>query len=291
MIERFDRQFMLHTAHTTYCFQVLPTGHLEHLYYGRRITLPRGEGLEALMEKHTFAPGNTNLYNRENTQFSLENIRLEMSSYGKGDIREPFVEIIHADGSSTSDFLFEKAEVTKGKGNFDTLPGSYGSEGEAEQLCVTLRDGGYGIVLELYYYVYTDCDVICRSARLINKSGERIKLLRLLSAQLDFDTAGFVFTTFNGGWAREMQKNDVKLCAGRHVNSSYTGTSSSRANPFVMLSEEHTTEDSGGCFGLNLIYSGNHYECCEVSSFQKTRLSVGINPQSFCHILKRRRQS
>ena len=52
-----------------------------------------------------------------------------------------------------------------------------------------------------------------------------------------------------------------------------------------MLSEEHTTEDSGGCFGLNLIYSGNHYECCEVSSFQKTRLSVGINPQSFCHIL------
>ena len=69
MIERIDRQFMLHTAHTTYCFQVLPTGHLEHLYYGRRITLPEGEGVEALVEKHTFAPGNTNLYNRENTHF------------------------------------------------------------------------------------------------------------------------------------------------------------------------------------------------------------------------------
>ena len=286
MIERIDRQFMLHTAHTTYCFQVLPTGHLEHLYYGRRITLPEGEGVEALVEKHTFAPGNTNLYNRENTHFSLEDIRLEMSSYGKGDIREPFVEVIHADGSSTSDFLFEKAEVKKGKEDFDTLPGSYGSEEEAEQLCVTLRDAGYGIVLELYYYVYADCDVICRSARLINKSGEKIKLLRLLSAQLDFDAAGFVFTTFNGGWAREMQKNEVKLCAGRHVNSSYTGTSSSRANPFVMLSDGHTTEDAGECFGVNLIYSGNHYECCEVSSFQKTRLSVGINPQSFCYVLQ-----
>lgn len=286
MIEKIDRQFVLHTANTTYCFRVLPTGHLEHLYYGRRITLPEGEGLSALCEKHAFAPGNTNLYDKENAHFSLEDIRLEMSSYGKGDIREPFVEVVHADGSSTSDFLFEKAEIKQGKDCFETLPGSYGSEEEAEQLCITLRDEGYGLVLELYYYVYEDCDVICRSAKLINKSEEEVKLLRLLSTQLDFDSAGYVFTTFNGGWAREMRRNDVKVYAGKHINSSYTGTSSSRANPFVMLSRENTTEDFGECFGVNLIYSGNHYECCEAGSFGKTRLSVGINPQSFCFILQ-----
>ncbi len=41
-----------------------------------------------------------------------------MSSYGKGDIREPFVEILHGDGSFTSDFRYEKAEITKERRSF-----------------------------------------------------------------------------------------------------------------------------------------------------------------------------
>lgn len=39
-----------------------------------------------------FAPGNVNICEKEHAGFSLEDVRLEMSSYGKGDIREPFVE-------------------------------------------------------------------------------------------------------------------------------------------------------------------------------------------------------
>ena len=34
----------------------------------------------------------------------MEDVRLEMSSYGKGDIREPFVEAILYDGAKTLDF-------------------------------------------------------------------------------------------------------------------------------------------------------------------------------------------
>ena len=37
-----------------------------------------------LVEKATFAPGNTNLCDGEHPAFSLEDMRLEMSSYGKG---------------------------------------------------------------------------------------------------------------------------------------------------------------------------------------------------------------
>ena len=115
MIREYNQNYVLETDNTTYCFRVLPTGHLEHLYYGRKITLTDDEDMKALVEKHTFMPGNTNAYDQENTTFSLEDIRLEMSSYGKGDIREPFIEVIHADGSYTSDFLFESAQITKGK--------------------------------------------------------------------------------------------------------------------------------------------------------------------------------
>ena len=263
---------------------------MEHLYYGRKITLPDEKACEALTEKHAFPPGNTNIYRgadeREYPAFSLEDIRLEMSSYGKGDIREPFLEITHADGSYTSDFVFDKAEITKGKEEYQTLPGSYDESGEVEHLCITLKDRSYQLALELHYFVYEDCDVITRSAKLVNESAEAITLHRLMSMQIDFDMSGFIFTTFSGAWAREMKRTDVRMLSGKHVNASYTGTSSNRANPFVMLGRTDTSEDSGDCYGFNLIYSGNHYEAVEVSGYGKTRFVTGINPQSFDFLLE-----
>lgn len=290
MIRENNNCFVLDTKNTTYCFRVMESGHPEHLYYGRKITLPDERACEALAEKHAFPPGNTNIYRsaneREYPSFSLEDIRLEMSSYGKGDIREPFLEIIHADGSFTSDFVFDKAEITKGKEEYQTLPGSYDESGETEHLCITLKDRSYQLALELHYYVYADCDVITRSAKLINESTETITLRRLMSMQIDFDSSGFIFTTFSGAWAREMKRTDVRLLSGKHVNASYTGTSSNRANPFVMLGRTDTSEDAGDCYGFNLIYSGNHYEAVEVSGYGKTRLVTGVNPQSFDFLLE-----
>lgn len=138
MIRKNQQYFILDTRHTTYALQVLDTGHLEHLYYGRKIRLEE-DGIKALTEKHAFAQGNTNIYDERHPEFSLEDVCLEMSSYGKGDIREPFIEVIHADGSYTSDFLYEKAEITKGKEEYLTLPGSYDEKGEVEHLKITLN--------------------------------------------------------------------------------------------------------------------------------------------------------
>lgn len=285
MIQRYNQCFVLNTNNTTYCFRVMKTGHLEHLYYGRKITVCSDVDAEALIERHAFMPGNTNAYNQENTDFSLEDIRLEMSSYGKGDIREPFIEVVHADGSYTSDFLFEKADIDKGKEEMRTLPSSYDEENAVEHLCVTLRDYHYSLALELHYYVYEDCDVITRSARFVNESDEKVELTRLMSLQLDFDTPEYVFSTFTGAWAREMKRTDTRVISGKHVNASYTGTSSNRANPFVMLGKRGTTEDAGDAYGFNLIYSGNHYEAAEVSGYGKTRIVTGINPQSFSFVV------
>lgn len=285
MIRNEQQFFFLDTQDTTYAFRVMDTGHLEHLYYGKKVTLDAASA-QALVEQHAFAPGNTNLYTEKNPEFSLEDVCLEMSSYGKGDIREPFIEVVHADGSYTSDFLFEKAEITKGNADLQTLPSSYAEDGEVDQLRVTLKDRSYGLTLELYYQVYEECNVITRFAKLWNHSGEPVELLRLMSAQLDFDRPGFVFTSFHGAWAREMERQDVALRMGKAVSASYAGTSSSRANPFVMLSREGTNEDVGDCYGCNLVYSGNHYEAAEVSGYGKTRFVTGINPQSFRFLLE-----
>lgn len=286
MIRQLGKVFVLDTAHTTYCFRVLETGQLEHLYYGSYIRIGSEQEAEALFEKHAFAPGNSILYDQQHPQYSLEDMRLEMSGYGKGDIREPFVEVIHADGSATQDFVYDHAKISEGKAPLKTLPSSYEEQGQVDELIVTLIDHSYAIELKLHYYVFLNYDIISRSAKLINKSEETVRLTRLLSMQLDLETDDWVLSTFNGGWAREMKRYDIPIRIGKHVNASYCGCSSSRANPFVMLSKEQTTEDAGACYGFNLIYSGNHYEAAEVNAYGKTRVVSGINPQSFCFLLE-----
>ena len=269
--------FILDTGHTTYAMKVLDTGHIEHLYYGRKIHMDDADGLS---EQHEFAPGTTSVYSPENGNFSLEDMRLEMSSYGKGDVREAFLEIVNSDGSTTSDFLFESFEESRGRdGGTEGLPSSYGED--AEVLTLALTDKENSLKLELIYCVYPDTDVITRTACLINEGEGGIRIRKLMSCQIDFDPGEYVFSTFTGAWAREMKRTDMSVSSARLVNSSFTGNSSNGANPFVMLSKRGATEEYGDVYGFNLVYSGNHYESVEKSPFGKVRFLSGINPTGF----------
>ena len=281
MIRRLGNVFVLDTPNTTYAFSVIPSGQLEHLYYGEKIAIDSEEEAAVLAEKRLCLPGNSVSYSEEHKHVSLEVIRLETSGAGKGDVREPMIEVTHADGSYTSDFVFADAEVREGKAPFETLPGSYEENNEVEELIITMKDHSYDLTLELHYFVFKNHDVITRSAKFINTSNEKVFLDRLLSAQLDFDTTDWNLTTFHGAWAREMKRHDMSANACKIVNESYCGCSSNRSNPFIMLSKKATSEDFGPCYGMNLIYSGNHYEVVEVSAYGQTRVVTGINPRSF----------
>ena len=41
MIHVSNHYFLLNTANTSYAFRVMDTGHLEHLYYGKKIRVPK----------------------------------------------------------------------------------------------------------------------------------------------------------------------------------------------------------------------------------------------------------
>ena len=140
--------FILNTNRTTYAMKVLDSGHVEHLYYGRKIHLDNEDGLT---EQHEFAPGTAVVYSQESGNFSLEDMRLEMSSYGKGDVREAFIELVNSDGSMTSDFLYSGYEQSKGRdGGTEGLPTSYGED--AEVLTLTLTDKIRTHILCLFRY-------------------------------------------------------------------------------------------------------------------------------------------
>lgn len=289
MIQRNEASFFLHTDHTTYGFCVTETGHLEQLYYGQRIRLPeplKEEAVLPLRQKYSYAPGNTISYDVRHPGTALEDVMTEVSGRGKGDIGETFLELEFPDGSTTTDFIFEVAEVSQDKPEYVTLPGSYSEDGMVEHLTITLRERYHPVVLELHYYVYPECDVICRSAKVKNTGAGEVILSRFMSNELGFPTCGMTFTTFHGAWAREMCRYDVPVTAGKTVSGTTAGVSSNRSNPFTMLSMPGAGEDHGDCYGFNLIYSGNHYTAVEVNSFGKTRLVSGIHPDTFSFTLK-----
>ncbi|MBP5155107.1 MAG: alpha-galactosidase, partial [Clostridia bacterium] len=238
--------FALDTANTTYCFAIRESGHPEHIYYGARITLAEAADILPLAEKREFEPGNVIAYSKDHPAEVPEDTGLEISAPGHGDLREPFLELCAPDGCRSSDFLYENYVIDDEKPAMCGLPGSYSDEG-CEHLCVTLRDGD--VVLELHYCVYAECDVITRWARIVNRGEGEVRILRLLSAQLDIPRADLSVTTFRGAWAREMQKHTAALSGGKTVNESRAGCSSSRANPFFMVHEPSATETAGDVYG------------------------------------------
>ena len=315
MIIKKDGAWILATPETAYVFRITETGHPEHLYYGPALLQIDGDltsgDIAAMTQRRAFPAGNLISYDEEHPAVTLEDMALEMSSVGKGDVREPFVEVVFADGSRTADLLYDRAIVSDKKPPFKTLPSSHvtsmyaanvagqasetpaapessdaaGQAAGFSRLTLVLRDKAHNLELELTYGVFEDCDVITRSARLINHSDKPVRILRLMSAQLDLRGADLMMGTFRGAWAREMTRHEISISGGRVVNTANAGASSSRANPFVMIYPGSTTEESGLCYASNLIYSGNHSESAELNAFGITRFMTGIAPQGFEWIL------
>ena len=283
MIVQGQNYYVLNTKSTSYVMMVSSSGQLEHLYYGKKIRV--SDSLGGLIERQEFIPGNNNSYSEEFGNITLNNKCLEISSEGKGDYREVFVSLIYPDGSRTSDFIFESASVKKGKVELSTLPSSYDETGEVECLEVNFLEKHHNVRLVVSYYVFADKDVITRTARIVNESDADIRIEKLMSGQLDIHSGRYIMSTFNGAWAREMFRKETPLVAGIHQNSSFTGTSSSCANPFFMIHSDKTTEDYGSVYGFNLIYSGNHMETAEVNEFGKLRILWGINPRAFSYVV------
>ena len=282
MIRQTGNLFVLETDNTTYAFSVTDSGHLEHLYYGPLLGPIDERDAFSLSQKRSFEIGNTIVLDPDHKNVMLEDLRLEMSGPGKGDIREPFAELVFADGSRTVDFRYQEAvisdELTAGIGE---LPMAYDETGSAQELTIILYEKSNPVRLELVYDVFPECDAICRRTRIRNEGDSALFVERLMSLQLDFLPAEYTVRGFFGAWAREMQPVDLPINAGKTVIASSAGTSSNRANPFCMLYEEGTTEQDGICYGMNLLYSGNHYEACDVNAYGKVRFVSGINPQGF----------
>ncbi len=272
--------FSLHTEATSYLFRVTETGHLEHLYYGRRIDSE--QPLEPLFKKSSLPLERSVAYDEEHLNFSLDNLCLEYSTYGKGDYRESALLFNIPGRGMVGDFVYREHRIIKGKPrSFANLPDSYGDNQECTTLVVVLYEKHTLLRLELTYTTFDKANVITRRASLINEGVEKVEIDRFASLQLDLPRSNYNLVTFDGSWGRERHRHSAPLRSGTHIIDSKSGVSSAQHNPALFLTEEGGDEFNGDCYGCNLLYSGDHAQMVELSHRGQVRLLTGLNPATF----------
>ena len=277
-IEIRDRVFLLNTRHTSYLFMVNEHRHLEHLHYGNKIRI---EDAEALRLKHYSTFGTTIMYDESDQSYTLDQIPQEFSAYGKGDFKEPCVEVL-SDDSYTLDLTYDSYEIIDGDYQpYDELPAAYGC---GKTLVVHLLDKYNQLKLDLYYAVFPDEDIIVRSCLLRNE-GKPAVLHKLMSASLDIMETDLSLMSFTGAWDKETHLVTSRIENGKQVIESRCGSSSAKTNPGFIIRKNDTGEDQGKAWGFNLIYSGNHYSSISYDEYGITHVITGISPERFSCLL------
>lgn len=285
MIKVIGNYYILKTDHTSYVFKVDEVLHLVHLHYGGIVSEDEAS-LKALEENFHTPLGNGLYYDDKHKEMFEEVTPFEVSTFGKGDLRNPMVEIEGKDGLRTNDFTFVSASTVKPL-DYKTLPSVKDDLNEGETLLVNLLDKVQGIELRIAYTVFSKDDVITRKTWIKNLSEGEIKLIRAFSLNLDLRNDDYYLKSFHGHWANEMLEYNQKIVIGRLINESLAGTSSNRTNPLILLYKGGTTEEVGKVYGFNLLYSGNHQESLEADIFNNLRVLIGMNPATFSWSLKK----
>ena len=279
MIKYFEktRVFHLQTKNTSYIINVLPSGHLGNLFFGKKLDFE--SDYDKLVLKNNIEVGSQVIYDSNDKTFNLNTAFLEMPTFGKGDFREPMCHIRLNDGSRLTNFLFLSYQILANKPNFKPLPQA--RDNNTPTLEITLFDEVSFLYIKLYYSIYYDEDVITRRAVIINDSENNCILEKALSMNLDLNNDDFVLSTFDGAWIKERMLNQQKLKPGIIKIDSKKGVSSSDHNPFFMIANESTTEKFGNCYGFALIYSGSYEANIELNPFDLVRVQMGVNSFDF----------
>ena len=269
--------FHIQSKNTSYVLQVLETGHLAHLYWGRRINSNKIDYIVKKRQCGSFLADVDNI-----DDFHLEVVPQEYPSYGNPDLRSPAFQIKLANGTTVTDFRYDSYNKFKGKKKLEGLPATYvESENEAETLEIILKDDLAKLKIVLSYTVFENYDAITRTCKIINESNEEVDILRVLSANVDFKHSEFDMIQLSGAWARERHIVRTALRSGGQCIESRRGASSHAQNPFIALVSKDCNEDIGEVYGFNLIYSGNFLANVEVDMHSYARAQIGINPFDF----------
>ena len=276
------RIFTLTTAHTTYQMQADAQGYLLHLYYGARTA---GEMDYLLNYGDRGFSGNPNSAGSDRT-YSLDALPQEYPSLGTGDFRNYALNIENADGSQCCNPVYITHEIEAGKYTLKGLPFVRAEENEAETLKIILEDPVTKVELHLLYGVLEKEDIITRSVIIKNAGKAPVTVKKAQSVCLDFLHGDYDLIKFHGRHAMERNMERMPVSHESTRIGSRRGTSSHQYNPGVILAGKNTNEDSGSCYGMLFVYSGNFLVEAEKDQYDQTRIQMGLTDELFAYPLE-----
>ena len=276
-IQKDKMLFSLETAHTLYQMKADSQGILLHTWYGGKTKTDMSYRIRTVNRGFCGNP-----YEMQTRfDYSLDTLPQEYSTNGVGDFRSAALQATLANGSRSVDWRYAGYRILKGKEKPPGLPGLRGNA-ETEGLEIRLEDRISGLNAVLVYWVFEDHDIIVRSVRIENRGTELICLNKTASVCLDFPYGQKDVIHFHGRHAMERIPERTAIPqGGRLAFESRRGMSSHQSNPFIILCDPAATERQGECWGIMLMYSGNHLEEISADQTGSVRVVSGIHPEGF----------
>ncbi len=265
------KSFLLSGKNYSYGMYINRAGLLQHLYWGKKIGAADAAFLVAA---HGLpASPNPDDYNKE---IATDGMPSECGSFGRGDFRPATVVVRRKDGAAMSRFRYASHKIVKGALHLQGMPCVRKAD---ETLIVTLKDDFSDIELDLNYSVSDDSDILVRNTVVRNAGKETAEIAKAFSFCTELpDTRGtYSALRLAGSWARERTPVITPLAEGTLRIESARGYSSHQMNPFLAVLSEGCGEESGECYGFNLLYSGSFAITADVSHNKSIRVQGGIN--------------
>ncbi len=272
--------FTLNTKNSTYQFMIDDYKNLLHLYYGRK---SNGIMKNFLIERARSFSG---VFDDEHEGHSLDYLPQEFPVQGTGDFRSPLLIVRDENGTFGCNLTYINHTIRDGKYRLNGLPAAYENSGDdAKTLEIILYNNRLDLSVKILYGVLPELDIITRSAIIFNNSSRKITIEKIQSACLDFTHGKFDVINFQGRHAMERQFERRELLHGSTVIESRRGMSSHQNNPLVILSDHDATENSGRCWAMMFVYSGEFKAEISRDQYDQTRFQMGLSDEKFSYVL------
>ena len=273
--DKLSDGFILSGKNYSYAMFVNRAGYLQHLYYGKKI----GESDLAFLIKtqgEKLSPNPEDI----NADMLTDCMPSECGFFGRGDFRSATVIAEREDGSVMSSFKYVKHAISGGVARIKGQPCVRKAD---NTLTITLKDDFSDIEIDLNYSVSDNSDVLIKNTEIRNTGKTCIKLKKAFSFCTNLPDIDKQYSALRlaGSWASERRPVITPLAEGTLRIESTRGYSSHQMNPFMAILADSCTENSGECYGFNLLYSGSFAITAEVSSNKSVRVQGGINDYLF----------
>lgn len=273
--DKLSDGFILSGKNYSYAIFVNRAGYLQHLYYGKKI----GESDLAFLIKtqgEKLSPNPEDI----NADMLTDCMPSECGFFGRGDFRSATVIAEREDGSVMSSFKYVKHAISGGVARIKGQPCVRKAD---NTLTITLKDDFSDIEIYLNYSVSDNSDVLIKNTEMRNTGKTCIKLKKAFSFCTNLPDIDKQYSALRlaGSWASERRPVITPLAEGTLRIESTRGYSSHQMNPFMAILADSCTENSGECYGFNLLYSGSFAITAEVSSNKSVRVQGGINDYLF----------